>query len=147
MSRARSIIHHIEQQKKYEHEPVKNELNYLDEYERKSIERYLDKLEEDKEKTEDQKTHEKYLRYIKRKSAAVEIEIKGRKEEKYKPGLQFEGTLKTLTAKYKVIDEIYKHMSLGQICKYYSTKEEPSKIYRVKDNKLVYDEEKQECYE
>jgi len=97
----------------------------------------MDRMEEEKNKDEATKRHERFFRNIKRKSTPVEIEIKNAKETKIIPGQVFEGTLSVLAKKYKSIDEIFKRMTLGQLQKWCVKN---NRIYRLKDNELAYDE-------
>ena len=108
---------------------------------------YMNRLEEEKNKPEDQKRHEKFVRNIKRRASPMEYTITKAKKEVIKPGLYFEGTLKQLIEKYKDINTVFKHCSLGQLSKY---REESGKIYRIyKDGteKLVYDSATGEFFE
>lgn len=60
-----------------------------------------------------------------------------------KPGLQFEARVQELARRYKTIDKVFRHMSLGQVSRYY---EKNSCIY-FKDGTLVYNETTGEIYE
>jgi len=104
----------------------------------------LDRLEIEKNKTEPQKIHERYLRQIKRMASPPDLNIREAKPRQSKPGIEFEGVLRVLAEKYETIEEIYKHLTLGQLSKYYQIER---CLYRHKDGMLVYDEEKRECYE
>lgn len=63
---------------------------------------------------------------------------------KQKPGLQFEGRIQELAKKYKDLDLIWMHMTLGQIYNYY---EYDGCIIRHKDDKTVYDSKTGETFE
>ena len=76
MNRISNILRNIKQEKK--------ENIVLRE---KRIEEYL----EEKNKSEEQKQHEKHLRYINKHSTPMEIQIFESKKRTVKPGQEFEG--------------------------------------------------------
>ena len=74
----------------------------------------------------------------------MQLNVRPAKPPVNKPGLQFEATLKVLAERYKDIETIFKHMSLGQLAKFYT---EGKKVFRCSDSKLVYDEDTGDCFE
>lgn len=115
----------------------------IDNYEK--IQKIIDWQENEKNKDEATKQHEHYIRKMKRSATPIEVDVKPAKKEKYMPGLQFEGNLRTLAEKYKTISEIYRHLSFGQLSKY-SVLEE-NKIANIKTGKIAYDESTGEIFE
>ena len=106
------------------------------------------RAEEDDNKTESEKRHEKWVRKMKKQSRPMEVVISKAKKIKPKPGLVFEGPLKVLVEKYKDIDTIWKHMTMGQLTKYSVIE---GKIYRLykddRPNKLVFNPETGEVFD
>ena len=133
-SKTRNIIRNIDNQSS--NKKVSN-FDYQKAYE------IMDKMEEEKNKDESTKQHEKFLRKIKKASTPVELEIKEAKKIETKPGQVFEGPLSVLVRKYKTIDEIFSRMTMGQLLRWYV---KGNKIYRAKDGKLAYDEETGEIF-
>lgn len=107
-------------------------------------EHIYEKMEEDKYKTESEKQHDLWRRTQKRGVYIMQNNIRAAKPPVNKPGLQFEAPLRVLVERYKDIDTIFKHCSLGQLNKYYT---EGKKVFRCVDSKLVYDEDTGECFE
>jgi len=98
-----------------------------------------DKMEREKEKDEQTKQHERHLRYIKDKSSPTKLEVRPAKREKFIPGIDFIGPLKVLIERFKTIDEIFKHMTVGQLAKYYEMNGEVYRIYKDgRPDKLVF---------
>lgn len=101
---------------------------------------YLERMEEEKYKTESTKTHERYRRkQMAAGGADLSDLIKPAKEIKQKPGTYFYGTLEKLGKDFgNDIKEMTKHMTLGQ-CAKYSSSEQDNRIYCAKTGKLLYD--------
>jgi hypothetical protein len=72
---------------------------------------------------------------IHRQALEPSIDIQEPKKKVFKPGLQFEATVSKLAAKYKDLETIFRHMSLGQISKH---TEKDGCIYHI-DKGLIYD--------
>ena len=94
---------------------------------------YLERMEEEKYKTESTKTHERYRRkQMAVGGADLSDLIRPAKEVKQKPGTYFYGTLEKLGKDFdNNIKEMTKHMTLGQ-CAKYSSNEQDNKIYCAK---------------
>ena len=101
---------------------------------------YLERMEEEKYKTESTKTHERYRRkQMAVGGADLSDLIRPAKEVKQKPGTYFYGTLEKLGKDFNNnIKEMTKYMTLGQ-CAKYSSNEQDNKIYCAKTGKMLYD--------
>ena len=104
-----------------------------------------DKLEEEKNKDEATKAHERYRRKQKSTENGMSIEnlIKPAKKIVQNPGTYFHGPLKKLVEEFGDIKTITSYMTMGQITKY---SEKDGCLYN-KEGKMVYKEETQECFE
>tara|TARA_Y100000296_G_C5059490_1_gene199034 strand:- start:149 stop:571 length:423 start_codon:yes stop_codon:yes gene_type:complete len=104
-----------------------------------------DKLEEEKNKDETTKTHERYRRKQKNTESAMSLDdlIKPAKKIVEKPGTYFHGTLKKLAEEFGDIKTMTSYMTIGQITKYI---EKDGCLYNRK-GEIVYKEETQECFE
>ena len=101
-------------------------------------------FEQEKEKSEAQKTHERYRRKQKTESGmSLENLIKPAQKVVEKPGTYFHGPLKKLAEEFVDIKTITAYMTMGQITKY---SEKEGCLYD-RDGKLVYNEKMQECFE
>ena len=124
---------------------------FKDDIKNERIERYHHELkeateffEQEKEKTEAQKTHERYRRKQKSENGmSLEDLIKPAKKIVEKPGTYFHGPLKKLVEEFGDIKTITAYMTMGQITKY---SEKEGCLYD-RDGKLVYNEKMQECFE
>ena len=124
---------------------------FKDDTKNERIERYhrelkeaTDFFEQEKEKTEAQKTHERYRRKQKSENGmSLEDLIKPAKKVVEKRGTYFYGTLKKLAEEFGDIKTITSYMTMGQITKY---TENDGCLYD-RDGKMVYNEETQECFE
>ena len=101
---------------------------------------YLERMEEEKYKTESTKTHERYRRkQMAVGGADLSDLIRPAKEIKQKPGTYFYGTLEKLGKDFdNDIKEMTKYMTLGQ-CAKYSSNEQDNCIYCAYTGKLLYD--------
>jgi len=104
-----------------------------------------DKLEEERNKDESTKTHERYRRKQKSSESAMSLEnlIKPAKKLVEKPGTYFHGPLKKLAEEFGDIKTMTSYMTIGQITKY---TEKDGCLYNRK-GEIVYKEETQECFE
>ena len=105
-----------------------------------------DKLEEEKNKDESTKAHERYRRKQKSTENGMSIEnlIKPAKKIVQKPGTYFYGPLKKLAEEFGDIKTMTYYMTVGQLTKY---SEEGQQLINIRTGKLAYDEETQECFE
>ena len=105
-----------------------------------------DKLEEEKNKDEATKSHERYRRKQKSTENGMSIEnlIKPAKKIVQKPGTYFYGPLKKLAEEFGDIKTMTYYMTVGQLTKY---SEEGQQLINIRTGKLAYDEETQECFE
>jgi len=121
---------------------IKNER--IEQYHRE-LKEATDHYEQEKEKSEAQKTHERYRRKQKSTESGMSLEdlIKPAKKIVEKPGTYFHGPLKKLAEEFGDIKTMTAYMTMGQITKY------SEKDHRLYDRagKLVYNEETQECFE
>jgi len=104
-----------------------------------------DKLEEERNKDESTKAHERYRRKQKSSESAMSLEglIKPAKKLVEKPGTYFHGPLKRLAEEFGDIKTMTSYMTIGQITKY---TEKDGCLYNRK-GEVVYREETQECFE
>ena len=104
-----------------------------------------DKLEEERNKDESTKTHERYRRKQKSSESAMSLEnlIKPAKKLVEKPGTYFHGPLRKLAEEFGDIKTMTTYMTIGQITKY---TEKDGCLYNRK-GEIVYKEETQECFE
>ena len=105
-----------------------------------------DKLEEEKNKDESTKTHERYRRKQKSTENGMSLEelIKPPKKIVQKPGTYFHGTLRKLSEEFGDIKTMTYYMTVGQLTKY---SEKGQQLINIRTGKLAYDEETQECFE
>ena len=104
-----------------------------------------DILEEEKNKDEITKTHERYRRKQKSSETAMSLEnlIRPAKKITEKPGTYFHGPLKKLAEEFGDIKTMTSYMTIGQITKY---TEKDGCLYN-RNGEIVYNEETQECFE
>ena len=113
-------------------------------------EEYLNHVEQNAEKDELEKRHDKFRRQQEYASqlgpAAERLPILSREETERraqerskKKKMEFEGPIEKLIEKYKDPKEVFKHMSLGQLMKYELDKKTGC-IYE--DGKMIFDGEK-----
>ena len=116
------------------------------------IEQYHRELKEatefyegEKEKSEAQKTHERYRRKQQDTEEGMSLEELIRPAKKFveKPGTYFHGPLQKLVEEFGDIKTITSYMTMGQITKY---TEKEGCLYN-KEGEMVYKEETQECFE
>ena len=117
----------------------------IEDYNKKIIEA-ADYYEKQREKTEAQKTHERYRNNQKRHESAMDITelIKPAKKIVPKPGTYFYGPLKKLAEEFGDIKTMTYYMTIGQLTKY---EEKDNKLYRIRTGELAYDEITKECFE
>ena len=101
--------------------------------------------EQDKEKSENQKTHERYRRKQKSTESGMSLEdlIRPAKKIVEKPGTYFYGPLRKLAEEFGDIRTMTLYMTIGQMTKY---SEENQCLYD-RTGKKVYDEKTRECFE
>ena len=104
-----------------------------------------DKMEEERNKDETTKIHERYRRKQKNTESAVSLEhlIRPSKKVAEKPGTYFHGPLKKLAEDFGNISTMLKHMTLGQNQKY---SQDGNRLLN-RSGQIVYDEKTQECFE
>ena len=121
---------------------IKNER--IEQYHRE-LKEATDHYEQEKEKSEAQKTHERYRRKQKSTESGMSLKdlIKPAKKIVEKPGTYFYGPLKKLAEEFGDIKTMTAYMTMGQITKY---SEKDRRLYD-RAGKLVYNEETQECFE
>jgi len=109
------------------------------------LKKTTDHYDQEKEKSETQKIHERYRRKQKGTEEGMSIEdlIKPAKKVVEKPGTYFYGSLKKLAAEFGDIKTMSAYMTMGQVTKY---TEKDGCLYD-RDGKIVYNEETQECFE
>ena len=138
-NRVRDVIKTV--RRDYSKDDIKNER--IERYHRE-LKEANEYFEQEKEKSEAQKTHERYRRKQKSENGmSLEDLIKPAKKVVEKPGTYFYGTLKKLAEEFGDIKTITSYMTMGQITKY---TENDGCLYD-RDGKLVYNEETQECFE
>jgi|TARA_R110002110_G_scaffold350767_4_gene560768 hypothetical protein len=122
-----------------------------DDIKSEKVESYQRELEEateffelEKEKSEAQKTHERYRRRQQVDTGmSLENLIRPAQKVVEKPGTYFHGPLKKLAEEFSDIKTITAYMTMGQITKY----SQKNDCLYDRDGKLVYNEKTQECFE
>jgi hypothetical protein len=106
----------------------------------------IDYYEKEKEKSDAQKTHERYRNNQKKHESAMDITelIRPAKKMEPKPGTYFYGPLKKLAEEFGDIKTMTYYMTIGQLTKY---EEKNNKLYRIRTGELAYDEITKECFE
>ena len=139
-NRVRDVIKTV--RRDYSKDDIKNERIERYQHELKEANEYF---EQEKEKSEAQKTHERYRRKQKGTEEGVSLEdlIKPAKKVVERPDTYFHGPLKKLVEEFGDIKTITSYMTMGQITKY---SEKDGCLYD-RDGKMVYNEETQECFE
>ena len=139
-NRTRDII--TTMKRKYFEVDGKNKI--IEQYHRE-LKEATDHYEQEKEKSENQKTHERYRRKQKSTETGMSLEdlIKPAKKIVEKPGTYFYGPLKKLAEEFGDIRTMTLYMTIGQMTKY----SEKDRCLYDRVGKLVYNEETQECFE
>ena len=138
-NRVRDVIKTV--RRDYSKDDIKNER--IERYHRE-LKEATDFFEQEKEKTEAQKTHERYRRKQKSENGmSLEDLIKPAKKIVEKPGTYFYGPLKKLAEEFSDIKTITTYMTMGQMTRY---TEKDGCLYN-KEGKMVYKEETQKCFE
>jgi hypothetical protein len=139
-NRVRQVVNTIKRD--YFEGDIKNER--IEQYHRE-LKEATDHYEQEKEKSEAQKTHERYRRKQKSTESGMSLKdlIKPAKKIVEKPGTYFYGPLKKLAEEFGDIKTMTAYMTMGQITKY---SEKDRRLYD-RAGKLVYNEETQECFE
>ena len=138
-NRVRDVIKTV--RRDYSKDDIKNER--IERYHRE-LKEANEYFEQEKEKSEAQKTHERYRRKQKTENGmSLENLIKPAQKVVEKPGTYFHGPLNKLAEEFGDIKTITAHMTMGQMIKY---SQEDCCLYD-RDGKLVYNEKTQECFE
>ena len=138
-NRVRDVIKTVKRD--YSKDDIKNEKIEIYHRELKEANEYF---EQEKEKSEAQKTHERYRRKQKTENGmSLENLIKPAQKVVEKPGTYFHGPLNKLAEEFGDIKTITAYMTMGQLTKY---SEEDSCLYD-RDGKMVYNEKTRECFE
>ena len=138
-NRVRDVIKTV--RRDYSKDDIKNER--IERYHRE-LKEANEYFEQEKEKSEAQKTHERYRRKQKTESGmSLENLIKPAQKVVEKPGTYFHGPLKKLAEEFSDIKTITTYMTMGQMIKY---SQEDCCLYD-RDGKMVYNEETQEYFE
>ena len=143
MSKTGQILRTAERNKDFVNNQVSNMTT-----ERKQLDKYLERDEEEKWKDEGQKRHERYRRkQMNTGGADLTNLIKKSKPVQQKPGTYFYGTLKKLGEDFdNDIEVMEKHFTLGQSAKY-SPDAQSNKIYCIVTGDILYDCSTGECFE
>jgi hypothetical protein len=138
-NRVRDVIKTV--RRNYSNDDIKNER--IERYHRE-LKEATEYFEQEKEKSEAQKTHERYRRKQKSENGmSLESLIRPAKKIVEKPGTYFRGPLKKLVEEFGDIKTITSYMTMGQLTRY---TEKDACLYD-RDGKMVYNEETQECFE
>jgi len=139
-NRVRQVINTIKRD--FSEDDIKNER--IEQYHRE-LKEATEFYEQEKEKSEAQKTHERYRRKQKSTETGMSLEdlIKPAKKIVEKPGTYFYGPLKKLAEEFGDIKTMTLYMTIGQMTKY----SEKDRCLYDRAGKLVYNEETQECFE
>jgi len=141
MTNTRSILRKLKGNNNIDNKKYEKELQP----ERERLDKFLEREEEEKNKDESTKQHERYRRKQKSVESAMSLEhlIKPLKKVEEKPGTYFYGPLKKLAEDFDNIPEMLRHMTLGQNQKY---SQDGNRLLN-RSGKVVYDEKTQECFE
>ena len=141
MTNTRSILRKLKGNNNIDDKKYEKELQP----ERERLNKFLEREEEEKNKDESTKQHERYRRKQKSVESAMSLEhlIRPLKKVEEKPGTYFYGSLKKLAAEFGDIKTMSAYMTMGQVTKY---TEKDGCLYD-RDGKIVYNEETQECFE
>ena len=139
-NRVRDVIKTV--RRDYSKDDIKTER--IEQYQRE-LKEATEFFEGEKEKSEAQKTHERYRRKQQDTEEGMSLEKLIRPAQKIveKPGTYFHGPLNKLAEEFTDIKTITAYMTMGQMIKY---SQEGCCLYD-KDGKLVYNEKTQECFE
>ena len=139
-NRVRQVINTIKRD--FSEDDIKNER--IEQYHRE-LKEATEFYEQEKEKSEAQKTHERYRRKQKSTETGMSLEdlIKPAKKFVEKPGTYFHGPLKKLAEEFGDIKTMTVYMTMGQMTKY---SEKDRRLYD-RGGKLVYNEKTKECFE
>jgi hypothetical protein len=141
MANTKSILRKLKNNNNIDNKKYEKELQP----EREQLNKFLEREEEEKNKDESTKQHERYRRKQKSVESAMSIEhlIRPTKNVAEKPGTYFYGPLKKLAEDFGNIPTMLKHMTLGQNQKY---SQDGNRLLN-RSGKVVYDEKTQECFE
>lgn len=139
MSKNRRILNKIQGMSKDNTAKLEKQKKYYD-----VAERYLDRQEEEKEKDEVTKTHDRYRRNQQRRAYTVDLDVQKPKKIQQKPGTYFYGPLRKLAADFGDILEMTRYMTVGQLVKY---QERDGLLYNIKTGKVAYNPETKEVFE
>ena len=138
-NRARDVIKTV--RRNYSKGDIKNER--IEQYHR-DLKEANEYFEQEKEKSEAQKTHERYRRKQKTENGmSLASLIKPAQKVVEKPGTYFHGPLNKLAEEFGDIKTITAYMTMGQMIKY---SQEDCCLYD-RDGKMVYNEKTRECFE
>lgn len=126
----------MENQEKYNNQ-IKNEYQSL-------IDKYSGRNEEEKQKDEGTKIHERYRRNQQRRAYTVDLKVEKSQSHKNKPGTYFYGTLKKLAEDFDNLKDITRHMTLGQNAKY---QERDGQLWNLNTGLLAYDSSTHKVFE
>ena len=140
MANTKSILRKISadtQHQELEHERLQQ--NY------EQIRQNDDQMEEERNKDETTKIHERYRRKQKNTENGMSLDhlIRPTKNIAEKPGTYFYGPLKKLAEDFGDISTMLRHMTLGQNQKY---SQDGDRLLN-RSGKVVYDEQAKECFE
>jgi len=139
MSKNRRILNKIQGMTKDNTAKLERQKKYYE-----VAERYLNRQEEEKEKDEVTKTHDRYRRNQQRRSYTVDLDVQKPKEIQQKPGTYFYGPLRKLATDFGDISEMTRYMTVGQLVKY---QEKDGLLYNIKTGKVAYNPETKEVFE
>ena len=140
MSKYNNIINKVSFMDKNELYKVYVQKKYAD-----LADKYSARDEEESQKDEMTKQHERYVRNIKRRASGVDLEVKPTKAIAQKPGSYFYGPLKKLATDFNGdIKEMTRYMTLGQITKY---QEKDNQLWNLKTGKIAFDSKTGEVFE
>ena len=141
MTNTRSILRKLKGNNNIDDKKYEKELQP----ERERLNKFLEREEEEKNKDESTKQHERYRRKQKSVESAMSLEhlIRPLKKVEEKPGTYFYGPLKKLAEDFGNIPTMLRYMTLGQNQKY---SQDGNRLLN-RSGKVVYDEKTQECFE
>ena len=141
MANTKSILRKLKSDNNIDNKKYEKELQP----EREQLNKFLEREEEEKNKDESTKQHERYRRKQKSVESATSLEhlIRATKNVAEKPGTYFYGPLKKLAEDFGDISTMLRHMTLGQNQKY---SQDGDRLLN-RSGKVVYDEQAKECFE
>ena len=110
-----------------------------------AADRYLYRMETEKNKSETEKQHERYVHKLHKGVYEVDLEVRAARAEVKKPGTYFYGTLRKLAEDFEGdIKIMTRYMTIGQNSKY---QEKDGVLWNIKTGKMAFNPTTKEVFE